>query len=113
MTMVRHFLNARVFGKNFSGREETYNRAGQRYFLLRFHPIQAEELRQDGWNVRETLSGMHILRVRIDPEYDTDLSRLDFHEFETAEVILEARPWDIAGRGEGHTAFLISITPNQ
>jgi hypothetical protein len=114
MSAVKRFENVRVFSKNFSGKETQFTQEGARFFVVRFHPIQAEELREEGWNVRESMAGLWTMMIKIDPAYDEDLSHLDARKFETAEVFVEGRPFVHPHDGDDRLmAFLISVTPKQ
>src|SRR6478752_4127108 len=44
--------NARLFFKNFSGKEGPYNREGDRNFCCELPEDVAEAMTRDGWNVR-------------------------------------------------------------
>lgn len=46
-------MNARIFFRNFAGRESQFNAAGKRNFGVAIHPEDAEILRQQGWNVKQ------------------------------------------------------------
>ena len=46
--------NARLIFRNFEGREEKYNRKGDRKFgLIIEDPEVAQQLAEDGWNIKE------------------------------------------------------------
>lgn len=46
--------NARLIFRNFEGREEKYNRKGDRNFgLIIEDPEVAQQLAEDGWNIKE------------------------------------------------------------
>lgn len=45
--------DAKLIYKNFGGREDDFNRAGNRNFGLVLPPELAETLRAEGWNVKE------------------------------------------------------------
>ena len=46
-------MNARIFFRNFAGRESQFNAAGKRNFGLAIHPEDAKILRDQGWNVKQ------------------------------------------------------------
>lgn len=43
---------ARIGKRNFAGREEQYNAAGHRYFLLYLNNDLAKMMEDDGWNIK-------------------------------------------------------------
>lgn len=46
--------NAKIVKRNFAGRQEDYNREGNRYFTIRIDdPELAMSLMEDGWKIRE------------------------------------------------------------
>lgn len=56
--------NARLIFRNFEGREEKYNRKGDRNFgLIIEDPEVAQQLAEDGWNIKE-------LTPKNDDDYD-------------------------------------------
>lgn len=60
MTKISQISNSQIileeveflFARNFSGRQEKYNRAGDRYFNVKVNPEDVELLRQYGVNVK-------------------------------------------------------------
>lgn len=63
--------DAQIVFRNFSGREDKYNRAGARNFCLVLTPEEAEELRSQGWNVKtrpprdEHDDDFHYLKINV------------------------------------------------
>jgi hypothetical protein len=55
---------ARLIFKNFAGREQKFNREGDRNFCVVLEPDQAEAMLEDGWNV-------NYLKPREDEEVGT------------------------------------------
>src|SRR5690606_12743592 len=44
--------NVRLIFRNFEGKEDQYNRAGDRNFTIILDPITAEAMAADGWNIK-------------------------------------------------------------
>lgn len=47
------FQDARIIFRNFAGLEKQFNSAGDRNFCLLLDPRKAEEMRAEGWNVKQ------------------------------------------------------------
>lgn len=52
----RIFEDARVVFRNFAGREQQFNSAGDRNFCILLDPKKAEDMRSEGWNVKQLKS---------------------------------------------------------
>lgn len=123
--------NAQILFRNFAGREDQYNRAGNRNFAVLLDRAFAEQLERDGWNVK-------YLRAREEGEEDrayiqisvgykvrpprvvmitsrgkTDLSEaevelMDAVDFQTVDLIFQPYNWDVGGKA-GTKAYLSSM----
>lgn len=124
---------AKLIFKNFSGIEKEYNREGDRNFGLLLDEELAEQLKDDGWNVKSfspkddpeeviyylpvkvkfgKIPPVAVLvssrgKTRLDEE---TIGQLDWAIAETVDVIV--RPYnypEFAGRPSGISAYLKSI----
>ena len=64
--------NAHIMFKNFSGKGDQFNRAGDRNFCVRIDdPEFAKQLKADGWNIRqlrprdEEEEGTYYIQVKV------------------------------------------------
>lgn len=113
--------NGRVAFRNFSGKENKFNRAGSRNFCVIFDKDQGEELKEQGWNVG-------ILQARSDdeePAYrlqvavafgkippkvymisgrkktlldEYTIGNLDFAEIENVDLVIRPYNWEVNGK---------------
>lgn len=120
-----------VFRPNFSGREETYNRAGDRNFCVAIDdPEVAQRLIDDGWNIRikppvnEGDEPLHYLQVAVrfdnfPPKVimmtqrnrkgtaldEESINTLDFAEIRNLDLIINPSFWEVSGKS-GVKAYL-------
>ena len=117
-----------VFKPNFEGREEQFNREGDRYFNVAIDPDHVDGLRADGWNVKEWTGKedgdetAYFIKVKVSYKFkpprlvlitsrgrvpldEETCEMLDWQEFEFIDVILSASHYKINGRA-GISAYL-------
>lgn len=125
--------DARLIYPNFSGKEKTYNREGDRNFCV---VIEDEDLAQklidDGWNIRvlrprdENEHPLHYLQVavrfdnfppnifmvtkrgkptRLDEE---SVDTLDFADIQSADMLINPSHWEANGKS-GIKAYLRTL----
>lgn len=123
--MVRENLvmeNVRIIFKNFSGKEDTYNRAGSRNFcVLIDDPEEAEKLAQMGWNVKylkpleEGMAPQAYIQVtvsykNIEPNIymvtnrnkvrlsESTVGNLDSADIKNVDLIISPYNWEVNGK---------------
>ena len=122
---------AQIIFRNFAGKEDPYNRAGDRNFAVILDPTVAVSMLADGWNVKylaareegeedtpyiQVAVGYkarppHV--VMITSKARTNLTEdmveiLDFADFENVDLIARAYSWEVNGKS-GIKAYLQSM----
>lgn len=120
--------DARIIWPNFTGKEGTYNAAGDRNFTLALNPQDAQQMADHGWNVKfreprdegdEALATLavtvkfggrppviYMITERGRTLISEDMaSLLDSVEIKTADVMVNPYEWNINGKS-GITAYL-------
>ena len=89
--------NARIIFRNFSGKEDKYNRAGDRNFCVILEdPNDVQRLIDDGWNIR-----VMPPREEGDPRHkqtpldEESIGALDFAEISNVDLIIRPYNWII------------------
>lgn len=117
--------------RNFAGKEDTYNRAGDRNFAILLDEALAADLLNEGWNVKflkprdDDESGQAYLQVAVSykarpPKIgmvtskgltylgEDEVEMLDWVDVETADVTLNPYEWAVNGK-TGVKAYLQSL----
>lgn len=121
--------NARIIFRNFSGRENKYNRKGDRNFCVIIDdPVKAQKLADDGWNVRispprnEDEDPRYYIQVAVRFEKfppkvfmitrraktlldEESIGTLDFAEIRNVDLIINPSNWSVQGKS-GVKAYL-------
>lgn len=121
--------NAHIMFKNFSGKGDQFNRAGDRNFCVRIDdPDFARQLRNEGWNVKQLRlrdddeEGTYYLQVKVSYKVippkvymiagkkktlldEEAINTLDFAEINTSDLIITPYNWEINGK-KGVKAYL-------
>lgn len=133
--MEERFLtikNAKLFSRNFSGKEGKYNPPGRRNFCVFINDIRmAEQMKEDGWNIRfleprdENEERRAFMQVAVSyrnrpPKVvlvssrgqtllgEEDLDMLDWAEIDNVDLTINPSHWNNNGR-TGIKAYLRSI----
>ena len=120
--------NARLIFKNFSGEESKFNRKGNRNFCVILDHEVAEQLMEDGWNIKflrpreEGEEPTPYLQVSVmfgnfppkvimiagknkTPLDEDTIGTLDFAEIANVDLIIRPYNWEVNGK-EGVKAYL-------
>lgn len=120
--------DATIIFRNFEGREERFNKPGDRNFAVVLDPKFADELAKDGWNVKtlkareegepdtpyiQVAVGFNIKPPRIvlitsngRTQLNSDnVSVIDWADIETVDLIARAYEWEVNGK-TGVKAYL-------
>lgn len=120
--------NARLIFKNFAGEGSKFNRPGNRNFCVILDPEVAQDLIEDGWNVRQLRprddeeEGAYYLQVAVSfaniaPKvfmingktktqiYEDTIDTLDYAEIANVDLIIRPYNWEVNGK-TGVKAYL-------
>lgn len=123
--------DAQLVFKNFSGKEGKFNPPGKRNFCVVLTPEIANDLRADGWNVKESQSRVEgddpLLYLPIAVAFgdyppkiilitshgktkigEDEVNTLDWADIETADVIINPYQYEVNGRS-GVKAYLKAL----
>lgn len=122
--------NVRILFRNFEGKEDRYNRAGDRNFSVALPPDVAEAMARDGWNVKQLRAreegdepGFHVsvdVSYKVRPPQvwlitsrnrtllgESELTLLDQVDYKNVDLILNPFAWGPNHEGKsGIKAYL-------
>lgn len=120
--------NAKLMFRNFAGREDTFNAAGDRNFVMFLDHDKAEEMKSEGWNIKHLRPReeddqpqayisvavsyknrppkivMITSKARTELDEET-LPVLDYAEIKNADIMLSPYEWEVNG-SKGIKAYL-------
>lgn len=114
--------NARIIFRNFAGKESKFNAKGKRNFCLVIDNEEAEQLKEEGWNIKylkpRDPDEDPQAYVQVSVEYgnfppniwliagnkktklDEDtVASLDYAEIENIDLIIRPYTWEVNGKG--------------
>lgn len=120
--------DARIIFRNFTGLEGDFNRAGDRNFVVLLPPVIAQQMQEDGWNIKyldpreegdepqpcvQVSVGYKVMPPRvvmITSKNRTDLREdmidlLDAADIIKADIIIRPYNWEVRGN-RGVKAYL-------
>ena len=120
--------NARIFWRNFAGKEGKFNPAGRRNFCVVIPDEILEDLRNDEWNIKtipprdEDGEPLNYIQVAVaygayPPKVwlisgksktlldEESVASLDYAEIENVDLIIRPYTWELSGRS-GVKAYL-------
>lgn len=113
--------DVRIFFKNFSGKEDMYNRAGNRNFCVAIDDLdEAERLASMGWNIKRTRPNedgesqpyiqVAVNYKNIEPNIymitgknkvrlsESTVGNLDSADIKTVDLIISPYNWEVNGK---------------
>lgn len=123
--------DGRLMFRNFAGKENQYNREGDRNFAVELPPEMAEQMLEDGWNVKYLTARdegdedtpyisvavnfknrpprVVLLTSSTRTQLDEDaVEVLDYADIKTADLIARGYDW-VVGAKTGTKAYLQSL----
>ena len=121
--------NARLMFRNFAGKEQKFNAAGNRNFCVALSPEDGDQLQAQGWNVRYLAprdpDEAPLAYIQVTAEFDKgrppkivqitsqgktildkeSVSVLDWAEFENVDIQISPYHYEVGGRS-GIKAYL-------
>ena len=114
--------NARIIFRNFAGKESKFNAKGKRNFCLVIDNEEAEQLKEEGWNIKylkpRDPDEEPQAYVQVSVEYgnfppniwliagnkktklDEDtVASLDYAEIENIDLVIRPYTWEVNGKG--------------